>query len=545
MRHEKKSLAWDILESSPWLSVLFLLFLQSVFTMDYRSLWFSDEVRYANVYHQMKDAGHWLVMYLNGVPYPDKPPVYFWFLSLIDNLTPADGPSVFFLGSAVSAAIFLVSTLALAKTLGCGKKTVLASGLVLLTNIFFAGIAHYSRMDLLFASFIIWANICLYKGFHSRSTARWFIAAFALMGVATLTKGPLGLIFPILTAVCFLGWKKRFFLLRDKGLAKGFAVLLAILAAWVVGAMIVDGTSFIHNIFYKQIYQRAVSSFHHEEPFQYYLIAFPLAWLPWTTAIFALPFKKLFCTDSLAAFLAARNDDATDGRDWAWIMFISGFVLLSCLSIKVLIYILPLFAPLAVLTARGLLGEGGNPPAINSARMWIGVAVVYLVLAVAAPFAEAFFPFDSALRGLSFTVLIMGVGGLGMLALRNSGAKRGLLLMAVVMVLWLQPLALYTLPSLDPVMSPRQTGEMMKHYVEQGSYPLAHKIYSGIFSYYAGTDIHETSDMDEINSLLNQKDDVILVMQKKYYDKWKDKPDGIRVINEQFISDRPYVLIKK
>lgn len=110
------------MEEHPWLSVLLIIFLQSMFTMDYRSLWFSDEVRYANVYHQMKDAGHWLVMYLNGVAYPDKPPVYFWFLSLIDTITPADGVSVFFLGSAVSAAIFLLSTVAFARTLGCGKK---------------------------------------------------------------------------------------------------------------------------------------------------------------------------------------------------------------------------------------------------------------------------------------------------------------------------------------------------------------------------------------------------------------------------------------
>ena len=63
MRYEKRPFIWDIMEANPWLSVLFILFLQSIFTMDYRSLWFSDEVRYADVYTQMKDAGHWLVMY--------------------------------------------------------------------------------------------------------------------------------------------------------------------------------------------------------------------------------------------------------------------------------------------------------------------------------------------------------------------------------------------------------------------------------------------------------------------------------------------------
>lgn len=139
----------------------------------------------------------------------------------------------------------------------------------------------------------------------------------------------------------------------------------------------------------------------------------------------------------------------------------------------------------------------------------------------------------------------MGLGGLALLKVNKSGARMGLLVMTATMVIWLQPLALRTLPSLDPLMSPRQTGEMMKKYVDEGSYPMAHKIYSGIFTYYAGTNIHETSDFAEIERVLSEKDNVILIMQKKYYDRWENKPEGIKVINEQFISDRPYLLIKK
>ena len=545
MRYEKKPFIWDIMETNPWLSVLFILFLQSIFTMDYRSLWFSDEVRYADVYTQMMDAGHWLVMYLNGVAYPDKPPVYFWFMALVDTLTPADGNTVFFLSSALSAAFFLFSTVCLARTLGCGRKTALASGLVLLSNIFFIGIAHYSRMDLLFGGFILWANICLFKGFQNRESGKCFLWAFGFMGIATLTKGPLGLIFPLLTAVCFLIWKGQLNLLRNKSLLKGLGILLAILLAWIVGAILVDGTSFIHNIFYKQIYQRAVSSFHHEEPFQYYLIAFPLAWLPWTLAIFAAPVRKIFSIEHWVKVTSQRKNNVNNGRDWAWIMFISGFVLLSCLSIKVLIYILPLFAPLAILTARGLFGEGGEEPVLNSKRLWTAIGGFYLILAVASPFAEIFIPFDITLNGLSFTVLIMGLAGLALLKFKESGAYKGLLLMTAAMVLWIQPLALLTLPSLDPLMSPRQTGEMMKEYIAEGSYPMAHKIYSGIFSYYAGTNIHETSDFADIEKALAEKDNVILVMQKKYYDRWENRPEDLTIVNEQFISDRPYLLLKK
>jgi len=34
------------------------------------------------------------VPHLNGPPYPDKPPVYFWFLGLLDAIPGVDGPMV-------------------------------------------------------------------------------------------------------------------------------------------------------------------------------------------------------------------------------------------------------------------------------------------------------------------------------------------------------------------------------------------------------------------------------------------------------------------
>ncbi|WP_027180063.1 ArnT family glycosyltransferase [Maridesulfovibrio bastinii] len=545
MRNDSASGIWNILERHPWITLFIIMAVQSMFALDYRALWFSDEVRHADVYHQMINAGHWIVLHLNGVPYPDKPPVYFWFLYLLDSIVPIGEPGLFFLGSAISALIFLFSTVALAKTLGFNRKTTFASGMVLVTNIFFVGIAHYSRMDLMFSSMIIWANICFFKSFETENNRKWIISAFIIMGVATLTKGPLGLIFPLLTSFVYLIWKGRISALKNKAFLKGLLILIAILLVWIIGAVITDGTAFIHNIFYKQIYERAVSSFHHEEPWQYYFIALPLAWLPWTMAIFSVPLHRLLSIGHWYDILKSRKNSATNGRDWAWIMLISGFILLSCLSIKVLIYIMPLFAPLSILTARGLMEDENGKTGINSRRIWVCVGCIYLLLAVAAPFAEIFLPFKTHIKGLGFTTLILGVGGVLMLRCRNKGVRTGLLIMALTMTVWIQPLAKITLPSMDNLMSPKQTGEIIREYHEKGYYPLAHKMYSGIFSYYAGTNIKEISDYQKIDDILNNKEKVILVMQKKYYDRWKDKPAGIKVIHEQFISDRPYVLIVK
>src|SRR6218665_125372 len=67
----------DILAFQPLIPLTILLALQTVFMLDARALWYSDEVRYANVFEHVVNAGKWIVLHLNGVPYPDKPPVYF------------------------------------------------------------------------------------------------------------------------------------------------------------------------------------------------------------------------------------------------------------------------------------------------------------------------------------------------------------------------------------------------------------------------------------------------------------------------------------
>jgi 4-amino-4-deoxy-L-arabinose transferase-like glycosyltransferase len=43
-----------------------------------RGLWEPDEARYAYVAREMRQGGHWFVPHINGVPYPDKPPLMFW-----------------------------------------------------------------------------------------------------------------------------------------------------------------------------------------------------------------------------------------------------------------------------------------------------------------------------------------------------------------------------------------------------------------------------------------------------------------------------------
>ena len=202
---------WDILRRWPFAALALLTALQTAATFGSRALWFSDEVRYADAYAGLL-RGKWLVLNLNGVAYPDKPPLYFWLLRALDAVTGMADPAVFFLGAAVSGLLVLWAVLAWAKALRLPSDAGLMAGLALLATMFFAGLLHYSRMDLLFAALITASQAAFCVAFRpGDETRRGRFAALALLlaALATLTKGPLGLLFPLLTTLLFLAWRGR------------------------------------------------------------------------------------------------------------------------------------------------------------------------------------------------------------------------------------------------------------------------------------------------------------------------------------------------
>jgi 4-amino-4-deoxy-L-arabinose transferase-like glycosyltransferase len=528
---------WNVLRDHPWLTMLLGVAAQTWFTLNNRALWFSDEVRYANAYQNLVNHGKWLVLSLNGQPYPDKPPVYFWLLWLIDTLTPADMPTVFFAGAALSGLFFLASAYLLARALGFDRSVRLACVLMLLSTFFLVGLFHYSRMDLLFAGLIVLSHACLFRAVSGPEQGRWPLLAFVLAGLATLTKGPLGFILPLLTVTLYLLWRGEARRLLTRAMGVGLLAMLAMLAAWVGGVMLAEGPSFlVDTVLGKHVLQRATHTFHHREPVSYYFIALPLAWLPWSLFALVAPVRRLVSLEAWGGLWAARREAGP--TVFLWIMFGATFVFLSSLSGKVLIYILPMFPPLALLTAQAMTGLD----TARSSRFWTCAAGLWLVLGGGLLVAGDLLPFPVPLRGLGIAACLLLLGGAGLIVLRRRGSKACLLWSALAVTLWLYPVGLMVAPSLDDAMSPRRQGEIIGAHVRQGYAPVAHKVYSGIFTYYAGHDIEETGDFAELADLLRERGRVVLVIRERHWDEWPDRPADLRVIDRQEIAGMTYLL---
>lgn len=539
---------WSLCVRLPWLAPAACLLLHTLPVLKARALWFSDEVRYADVLQNMLH-GKWLVLFLGTVPYPDKPPVYFWLLAGLSKLYGGVDEGLFFLGAALSGLALLASGLWLARlTLGDENK-VAASGLVMACMPVMAVLAHYSRMDPLFAAVIVASLGAFYLALskpeaHGRDGwMRWTLIAWALAGLAVLVKGPLGVALPVAAALSYglyTGQRARLF---SRTMAKGAALCAAITFGWLALALLTVGRGFIDDILGHQIVGRALESWHHRESWSYYFAALPVALLPWSLLPLALPgqaWTRLADSQFWAGLLALpREADFSrhSGKAFLWCTVLSGFVLLTAVSIKLAVYLLPLFPALAILAADALL----DMPRHSRQRFWTLLAGFFLLLTVAVPFTDLLHLPGLHLRGLGLSTLLTGLLTLGLLALR--GGRQGALPLVVAgMALWFLVLGGLVAPSLDSIMTPKPQALRMKDYVAQGYAPVSWRVYPGIYNYYAGAAVPALERLEDLQRFMAGHSKVVLAVPLGVWKDWQNRPADLRLVHEQFFSGQAYVL---
>ncbi len=318
------------------ISVCFVLFLPGISA---RGLWSPDETRYVTVSKEMVDSGDWITLRRNGEIYTQKPPVYFWVVSLFGMIMGGFSEVSARLPSALAGTGTVLITYLLARNL-FGTRAALVSGLILSTSLAYLVVSRMVMLDPLF-TFLVTASIyLLYIGLSGKGRKRTlsYLASFALMALATLTKGPVGFILPLIAAGGYALSMGKGRDMLDKGAAWGLALFLLIIASWLIPACIRGGEAYTNELLIKQIFGRYLQAFDHKEPFYYYFYAFPLGFLPW---IFILP--------PAALLLAGKRADPRSKFLIIW--FSAIFLFFTSSRSKNILYILPLYPAAAIATA--------------------------------------------------------------------------------------------------------------------------------------------------------------------------------------------------
>lgn len=294
----------------------------------------SNELRYLSIADEAIRNGQFFAFTNHGIPYADKPPLYLWivmlgkvlfgshqmwFLSLF-SLLPAFGCTMLMNRWVKEELNPSMKTMATVLLLSCGM---------------FPGTAIVLRMDMLMCLFILLALHSFYRMVkdetYLRSNRSLLFPLY--MFLALFTKGPLGVLIPLVSAYVFLAVTGR---LRRAGHFTGgwktWAVLLAGCACWF-GLVYVDGGSaYLHNLLFHQTVDRAVNAFHHKRAFYYYFYSVWYAMLPWSLltigTIIAAACKRLIKTDLEKLFLT---------------VIVSTFIMLSMISSKLDVYLIPAY----------------------------------------------------------------------------------------------------------------------------------------------------------------------------------------------------------
>jgi len=334
-----------------------------------------DEPRYARVAIEMQRASEWVRPTLQGEPWLEKPPLYYWlagmaFAVLGETEAAARAPSLV-------ALLLLTGTTALFGARVFGTAAGLHAGFVAGTALLPFAYGRAASMDMLLAATVTAAiglaglRLLGIAGRHA-----WTGAA-AAAGLATLAKGPLGLLLPGLVVAGQLVASRDWRRVREALSPAPLLAFAVVALPWYLAILADQGRHFVDVFLLNHNVQRFTSTIHnHPGPFWYYLPVLLVGLFPWS---------------GLAVPALLRDGEREPrARRFVLLWLLLPLVFFSLAASKLPGYILPCVPPLAILVGRAadrLVHEGATPERLLSGRVAALVGLVLGALVACAPAA--------------------------------------------------------------------------------------------------------------------------------------------------------------
>lgn len=214
-------------------------FLFSLWRLGSLALFDLDEGGYAEIAREMLVLDDWIIPRLNFVRLLDKPPLLYWLTAVSFKLF-----GISELSARLPSALSIVGIMALCAVVGrrfFGSPAGMLSGLIFATS---AGLVVFEtgrqlQPDILFTLFLTAALAALLFGCSdSRNRERYFMAGYAAMALAVMTKGLIGLIFPVMAMLGYVILTREFGLIRQVLTWRGIMVFFLLAVPWHLAAEI-------------------------------------------------------------------------------------------------------------------------------------------------------------------------------------------------------------------------------------------------------------------------------------------------------------------
>lgn len=428
---------WDKQQNKAWtLSILWLLLISWIaFLWNLGNTGLIDETEplFAEASRQIAVTGDWITPYFNGVTRFDKPILIYWCQAIAYKLLGVNSWAVR-LPSALAAIALTVlgfytlryfgipnpgkfqdeSVTTLIKDPHITRQLWLSAWIgaaMIALNPETMAWGRTGVSDMLLSGCTGSALLAFFLGYAQDSKPevqeRWYLAFYVLAALAVLTKGPVGIVVPVLIISTFLLYLGKFReVIQEMRPVRGFLLFTAITLPWYVLVFLANGENFINSFFGYHNIERFTGVVNgHGAPWYFYFLVVLVGFAPWSiylpVAIARLRFwqRKSWQQQPRATHLGL----------FAWFWFAGIFAFFTIAITKLPSYVLPLMPAAAIIVAlfwsdqiNRALEVKNQPKKAHSSLLWSGVfnVIFLLIIAGAIFFLPRYLGYDPAVPNL-------------------------------------------------------------------------------------------------------------------------------------------------
>jgi 4-amino-4-deoxy-L-arabinose transferase-like glycosyltransferase len=289
-----------------------------------------DEPVYAETAKEMLSVGDFVSPRIYGEYWYDKPPMYYWLVAASFSLF---GVSEF--ASRFPSAVLAILGALYVYFAGSrlfGDRAGFTGALVLIASLEYFYLGKAAVTDITLAFFLTVALLA----FLEKRYYLFYICA----GLATVTKGPVGFLFPGAVIFLYMLLTRSFSLIKEMKIPAGIVLFAVTALPWYVAMYLIHGNAFVDTFLGFHNITRFTSPEHPEGVLWYYFIpVLIVGFLPWTAVM------------AQAVWTALTDCRPQHARPLLFLIIWAAFIFLffTASRTKLVSYILPMFPPLAMI----------------------------------------------------------------------------------------------------------------------------------------------------------------------------------------------------
>lgn len=485
-----------------------------------------DGPRFALVAREMLENHQWVMPHRNEYVYPDKPPLFFWCIAFFSYLSGEVNSFTARLPSALSAMGVLIIMFQWVKNKSQNIDEIKLAYLtcfILLTSFLFFYEARMTQIDMLLCFFVTGAMVEGFKLIAKERASVWPMALY--MGLGTIAKGPVAFLLPFGSCATYIflnkiEWKN----LPWKSLLISFLIPLTWITFLLIEVIQKNEWSYLNNLLFKQTIVRFADSWHHEQPFYYFLTTTLWDFFPWWPILF------------MALFLTIRNWQTMHTKTkYAWCICLFVLIFFSIPKGKRNLYILPIYPFAAYIVAQFFYYyiKSTEFPAFLKWFFKI-IFFIFLLLAMVllsiqwgwlSHFRNDLFRFNiSYYLIFCFGLVFLFISFAGFLSFRKKAIKYPLAILIILMIVLNTFLYHVVLPTLDPVRSVRGFMKEVNGIIEKSG----EKTVIGMVDFKEGFRFYGNQHIIELNSVKGKSKNGEYGVEKF----WELYPNGWLIISK-------------